>query len=92
MGLDELVDDHEQEHEEEETRNLLDELGIESREELEAMDGRIGSLSEMVISLDSRVERLNDRLERQEKLLSNLIEEVVEKEPQEENDESSFEW
>lgn len=84
MGLDDLVDSTKDEADKEKVNNLADELGIEDREDLENLDGRIGRLFEHIILLDGKVERMEEEVSQVKRLLGELIE----KEKEENEDES----
>lgn len=85
MGLDDLVDDHEESAEEDKAEELADELGIEDKEELERLDGRISRVYEHMILLDAQVERLSNDMKQMKKLLGELIRKEQEEQMEEKN-------
>lgn len=62
MGFDDLIDDSEEDREKSETEGLKNQLGVESKEELEDLDDRIGTLYETVMHLDKQVATLEDEI------------------------------
>lgn len=72
-GLDDLVDNVEQETEEEKVKGILDELEIESKEELEKLESRLDDIQNGLEIYDKRMEKIEDRLEIQEQLIRRLI-------------------
>lgn len=88
MGLDDLVDNTKDEADEEKVNDLADELGIEDREDLENLDGRIGRLFEHIILLDGKVERMEEEVSQVKKLLGELIRKEKEDEESESEENS----
>lgn len=63
MALEDITSDVEEETKEEESEELKDELGIEDRETLKEVDGRLDDIMELAINLDRRVQDLEDDLQ-----------------------------
>lgn len=72
-GLDELVDNVDSQHEEEQARSILDELDIDSKEELENFEDRLDDVQHSLLHYDKRMEELEQQVEAQRELLHRLI-------------------
>lgn len=100
MGLDDLVENEKDEEDKEKAETLSDELGIESKEELEELDDRISRLYESHINNDKRIESLEDDVALLMSALSKTMKEVVGEKMKDELEESDganenrngFEW
>lgn len=68
-GLDDLVDDVNKEQEQEEVNSIKDDLGVESKKELEQMDDRVQRLVERMDIYDKELEKLKKRMS----LLENAV-------------------
>ena len=75
-GLDELVDNQQDEVVEQEVEGLMDELDIESKEELEKFQDRLKQLSHGLVHYDKRMEEIESRLEVLEGVTSKILKEV----------------
>jgi len=98
-GLDELVDDVDKEQDKDEIEGMLDQLGIESKEELQKLEARLDGINEGLMTYDKRMERIENRLAIMEQALAKLIEEQEDSDSQESSSEkestdenSSFDW
>ena len=60
MPLDDLIDDKKKEQEKSEVDKLMDELGVEDKEDLELTLDRVRRLSIIVTVLEKKVEMLED--------------------------------
>lgn len=63
MGLGDITDEAEKETKNEQVDSLADELGIEDKDDLEEMDGRLDRILSIVLSLDKKVEDIEDEIE-----------------------------
>lgn len=75
-GLDDLVDDVDEEKEKEEVEGLMDELGIEDKEELEELETKLDRVQTGLIHYDKQMERLERRISVLEGAVANLIKEL----------------
>lgn len=71
MGLDDLVDDVDEEKTEEQAEGILNELGIEDTEELRKFEQRFDNLNHALAYYDKKLEELQARIERVEKIIEN---------------------
>lgn len=58
MGLDDIVDDQK----EEDVQETAEEIGLEDREDVEKLDGRLDDMMSMVLSLDKDVDDIDETL------------------------------
>lgn len=79
MALDNLGDKKKEEDQDwldeqkkEEVEELATELGLEDKDDLEELDGRLDTISQIAISADKRITQLEERMDRIENL-SNLM-------------------
>jgi len=85
MGLDDLVGDKKEEHENEEVNSMADELGIEDKEDLEAFNQSMAHLRRLIVLHDSKLEELEqvqrdiDDLRSEIESINTKIEVIVEK-------------
>lgn len=85
MGLDDLVDDKQEEHENEEVNSMADDLGIEDKEQLESFNQTLVHLRRLIILHDSKLEELEqvqkdiDDLRSEIEEINTKIEVIVEK-------------
>jgi len=84
MGLGDIAEDKKEEAQKEVTEDIADELGIEDKDDLEKMDGRLGRILSIVVSLDKKVESLEEKLE----MVKNTQDEIL----QEVKDDDSADW
>ena len=63
MGLGDITDEAEKETKNEQVDSLADELGVEDKDDLEEMDGRLDRILSIVLSLDKKVEDIEDEIE-----------------------------
>lgn len=84
MGLGDIAQDKKKESKKEATSEIADELGIEDKDELEKMDGRLGRILSIVVSLDKKVEVLEDKIELVKEKQDEILEEV--------KDDDSTDW
>lgn len=62
MGLDDLLDDTEEEQAKQEVEELADELNIEDKEELEAQAERLKDAYDMLIKMDKRLREMEQEM------------------------------
>lgn len=62
-GLDELVDQVDEEKEIEEAKTIMNELGIEDQEELEELEQKLDRVQSGLIHYDKKMERLEQRID-----------------------------
>lgn len=74
MGLEDITGGAKEDHDKEQANEILDELGVESKEDLEQFENRLQTLAEIAIDLDREVERLNKRLDDYERVMRAIIE------------------
>lgn len=77
-GLDDLVDQQEDEVVEEEAQGLLDELDIDDMEELEKFQDRLDQLQHGLVHYDKQMEELHTRVEVLEGVVSKLLKRINE--------------
>lgn len=73
MGLDDVAKSAKEEVKEEKTEDLKDKLGVETEEDLEEYDERVGRIVDILVAHDKKVEDLEERLDRIEKQNSLII-------------------
>lgn len=85
MGLDDLVDDKKEEHENEEVNSVADDLGIEDKEQLESFNETLVHLRRIILIHDSKLEELEqvqsdiDELRKEIEDINTKIEIIAEK-------------
>lgn len=62
MGIDDLLDDVEEEQEKDEVEELTEELGIDDKEELEAQAERLSQAYSMLIEMDKRLREMEQEM------------------------------
>ena len=77
MALDDLADNAKEHADKKKAKELASKLGVGNREELEELDDRIGTISQMLVSQDKRIEELEEEVETLRTLVRNLTKEVV---------------
>lgn len=99
MGIDELVDDVDEQKDEDEAKSLLDKFGVDSREELEELDDRLSRALRLLVQYDKRIEELEGRVTTLEALFYEQLKEQSEDtnggskhEESESDDDESFSW
>lgn len=73
MGIDDLVDNASDEKDRSEAQSLLDELGVDSREELEELDNRLQRSINLLVEYDRRIEKLEDRIGTLETVVAQVL-------------------
>lgn len=73
MALDDLVDDVDKEQEKEEMEGILDELGVDSKEELQKLEDKLDRVQTGLIQYDKRMESIENRLDILEGTIARLI-------------------
>lgn len=86
-GLDELVDDVEDDTEQQEVEGMMDELDIENKEDLEQLQDRLEGVNQGLMNYDRRMERIEDRLTVLEKAVAQLLRDDDENETQKQSNE-----
>lgn len=80
MALDDLSDSAKEEEEEEQVEGIMEELGVENKEELEELDGRVGTLSKTVVAQDKKINELEEEVKSLRAIVKNrLLEDGSEK-------------
>lgn len=82
MGLDDLVDDVGEDKEKEELEELMDELGIEDKDDLEQLDGRLDRMFGIVLTLENDIENLKSEVNVLRSALSRTIKEFADESDQ----------
>lgn len=88
-GLDDLVDDQEDEIVNEKTEGLMDELDINDVEELEEFEDRLKQLSSGLVHYDKRMEEIERRLDVLEGTMSKILKEVSNTDAEEQDDDAN---
>lgn len=76
MGFDDLIDDVEEEKKQDEVEELKESLGIEDKEDMEQLEGRLQNLMSMQITLDKRMEEMEDEVRILRKALGAVLKEI----------------
>jgi len=91
MGIDDLVDQVDKSVEQQEKLDILDDLGVESKEDLELLEEKVGYISRGLAHYDKRLEDLENRVV--------LLEAIVQREltdeehsDEEETDDNDLNW
>lgn len=74
MGLDDLSNKAEKKAGEERVEELSEKLGVEDKEELERLDDRISTMSQIIVSQEQEIESMRHKIDSLEELLNYLIE------------------
>ena len=96
-GLDDLVDNQQDEVVEEQAEELMDELDFDSVEELEDFEDRLRQLSHGLVHYDKRMEEIEQRLDVLEGVTKKILKEVSDEENESQgsswgNTESGLDW
>lgn len=98
MGFDEYIDDAVEDAKKSQKQNKAERLGLDSSdslENLEELNKRVDTISELMVATDSRMEKLEDEMSTIRALMRELIAEYAElnrEEEQEDNDEPGSTW
>jgi len=62
-GVDDLIDDADEDADERQVQEAKDKLDIEDKEELEELDDRLSRAYKLILQYDSRIEQLEEEVE-----------------------------
>lgn len=77
-GIDDLIDEEDDKQEQEEAEGILDELGVDSKEELEALEQKLDRVQHGLAHYDKRMEELEEEVKLQRSIISRLIGQIHE--------------
>lgn len=86
-GLDDVIDEADDDADKRKVQNIADKLGVEDKEELENLDDRLDDAYEMVIEYDRRIEKLEEQVS----ILTSAVNELLNDDSSSSDDRSSNE-